>query len=191
MLRKLFKPNRDSNVDKTFVIGLDISLMGTGIVILDNNDDVVCNSVYSTDNKSTDVRRQQTIVDAIKGEILSSTVLATKLNVFIEGYAFSRSTGKVFTRAELTGLVKHMLIGLDCNVYIIPPSSLKKFITGKGNADKDAMIQGVFGKWGFHTMNDNIADAYALARYGRRAIGVRGSRMMIECAYKIDSNITP
>lgn len=44
-----------------------------------------------------------------------------------------------------------------------PVQTIKKFATGKGNADKAAVIKAVEG-WGFHPKNDNEADAIALLR---------------------------
>lgn len=40
--------------------------------------------------------------------------------------------------------------------------AIKKFATGKGNADKDMVIQAVREKWGFKPKDDNEADALAL-----------------------------
>lgn len=49
---------------------------------------------------------------------------------------------------------------------IVPPTSLKKFVTGKGNAKKNEMLLGVYKKWGVEYSDDNLADAYSLARVG-------------------------
>jgi len=56
--------------------------------------------------------------------------------VFMEGYAFG-ATGRVFQIAENTGSLKYQLWkeGLGYDVY--PPSMIKKFATGKGNANKE------------------------------------------------------
>lgn len=40
--------------------------------------------------------------------------------------------------------------------------AIKKFATGKGNADKDAVMAAVKEKWGFNPKDDNEADALAL-----------------------------
>jgi len=45
----------------------------------------------------------------------------------------------------------------------VPVGTIKKFATGKGNADKSAMIAAACG-WGFEPVDDNEADAIALAR---------------------------
>ena len=53
----------------------------------------------------------------------------------------------------------------------VAPTSLKKFVTGKGNAKKDLMLLSVYKRWGFDTTNDNKADAYGLAQFGRALLG--------------------
>jgi Holliday junction resolvasome RuvABC endonuclease subunit len=58
--------------------------------------------------------------------------------VALEGYAYSAS-GKVFQIAENTGILKYKLYLLSIPVTVIPPTEIKKFATGKGNADKNAM----------------------------------------------------
>jgi Holliday junction resolvasome RuvABC endonuclease subunit len=46
----------------------------------------------------------------------------------------------------------------------IPVGTIKKFATGKGNANKAAMIVAV-EKWGYHPEDDNEADALALLHF--------------------------
>ena len=60
--------------------------------------------------------------------------------VFIEGYAFATS-GKSHVRsvAENSGLLKHKMYKAHQTFTSIPPSVIKKYATGKGNANKDLM----------------------------------------------------
>ena len=60
--------------------------------------------------------------------------------VFIEGYAFATS-GKSYVRsvAENSGLLKHKMYKEKQAFTSIPPSVIKKYATGKGNANKDLM----------------------------------------------------
>jgi hypothetical protein len=60
--------------------------------------------------------------------------------VFIEGYAFATS-GKSYVRsvAENSGLLKHKMYKVKQAFTSIPPSVIKKYATGKGNANKDLM----------------------------------------------------
>ena len=60
--------------------------------------------------------------------------------VFIEGYAFATS-GKSHVRsvAENTGLLKYKMHKIRQNFFSVPPSKIKKYATGKGNANKELM----------------------------------------------------
>lgn len=49
----------------------------------------------------------------------------------------------------------------------VPVKTIKKYITGNGNANKKMVIDAVKGK-GYNTENDNEADALALALYVRK-----------------------
>lgn len=54
---------------------------------------------------------------------------------------------------------------------MVPPTTLKKFVTGKGNAEKSLMIREVYKRWGFDAADDNQADAVGLLQVGRAVIG--------------------
>lgn len=47
---------------------------------------------------------------------------------------------------------------------IVPPTVLKKYTTGKGNAKKIDMMESVKTNWGIDFDDDNAADAYSLGR---------------------------
>ena len=94
--------------------------------------------------------------------------------VVIEGSAM-RGLGKVVQLAELNGAVVHAFL-VHWNVVRLAPTSLKKFATGNGRAQKDEMqqatpdevLQMFSDKYKKH---DDLIDAYWLARYGLTQIG--------------------
>jgi len=60
--------------------------------------------------------------------------------VFIEGYAFATSgTSHVRSIAENTGLLKHKMHKVKQTFTSVPPTVIKKYATGKGNANKEIM----------------------------------------------------
>jgi Holliday junction resolvasome RuvABC endonuclease subunit len=61
-------------------------------------------------------------------------------------------------------MIRIMLKKREINYSIIAPGTLKKFVTGDGRAKKDLMLLKVFKKWGVEFADDNLADAYSLAR---------------------------
>ena len=62
--------------------------------------------------------------------------------VFLEGYAFATSAqAGVRSIAENTGLLKHKLWKDKIPFKTYPPTVIKKFATGKGNANKEKMYE--------------------------------------------------
>jgi|TARA_B100002019_G_scaffold290641_1_gene308782 Holliday junction resolvasome RuvABC endonuclease subunit len=59
--------------------------------------------------------------------------------VILEDYAYA-ATGRVFNIGENTGILKYRLLQNDIPFYEVPPTVIKKYATGKGNANKEMMI---------------------------------------------------
>lgn len=58
----------------------------------------------------------------------------------LEGYAMG-AKGKVFHIGENTGILKAGIHLADIKLHDVAPTEVKKFATGKGNSDKNAMHQ--------------------------------------------------
>lgn len=96
----------------------------------------------------------------------------------LEGYSFGSRNGRE-TAGELGGVVR--LAAYDAGIpgdrlLVVPPSTLKKYVTGKGTADKAVMLLHVYKRWGFETADHNVADAYALARFASAAAAPKDSQ---------------
>lgn len=63
--------------------------------------------------------------------------------ILIEDYSMG-SKGRVFHIAENTAFLKYKLFTLNKNFAAYPPTSLKKYASGKGNSDKTAMFTAFF-----------------------------------------------
>ena len=62
--------------------------------------------------------------------------------VFLEGYAFATAAqAGVRSIAENTGLLKHKMWKNKVSFKSYPPTVIKKFATGKGNANKELMYE--------------------------------------------------
>ena len=46
----------------------------------------------------------------------------------------------------------------------VPPMTLKKYASGKGNAKKQEMLMQMYKRWGVEFNDDNAADSYGIAR---------------------------
>lgn len=63
----------------------------------------------------------------------------------LEGYSMG-SSGRVFNIAENIGLLKHKMWKNKIKFITPPPTTVKKFFTGKGNAKKEAMYDALVEK---------------------------------------------
>lgn len=103
---------------------------------------------------------------------------------YIEGYSMG-SKGRVFEIAEHAGMLKFFLFHYDIQFKIVPPTVIKKFATGKGNADKTAMHASFAHETGVNLMKtmfpdrtgvsspvSDIVDSYYIAKYGVYDCGV-------------------
>lgn len=98
---------------------------------------------------------------------------AANCETVIEDYSMG-SKGKTFNIGENCGLLKHKLWFRDHKLVLVPPTVLKKFAVGKGNADKlkmhEAFVKDTeetlesLGKPGTNPSSD-IIDAYYLLKY--------------------------
>lgn len=143
-------------------IGIDPSFTGTGLVVIDQLKSVILQEVITSNSKSETTERIQKITNRILNKINEHNNLN---GVYIEGISYG-STGKAFS--QLSGLYYHTLIELENKfpstvVKSIPPGTLKKFITGKGNAKKDLVLLNVYKKFGIEFDNSDLADAFGLA----------------------------
>jgi len=89
---------------------------------------------------------------------------------FVENYAYA-ARGNVARLAELGGIIKHDLMctwGMapGDKLFVVSPSTLKKYVLGSGVAEKSLILKTVLKKWKVDLDDDNIADAYGLARLG-------------------------
>ena len=91
--------------------------------------------------------------------------------VVMEGYANGAKFGREMA-GELGWAVKRTVFMTTGHApLVVPPPSLKKFVTGKGNAKKNEMLLGVYKQWGVEFSDDNQADAFALEKFGLAYLG--------------------
>lgn len=147
-------------------IGLDLSLVGTGVVILENGKIIkqsLIKSKPSGDKPVDEVKRIQGIVSEIE-YIISDYVLDIAV---IEGMAFmAKNTTALVQLSALNYMTRALLMGYETPFVIVAPTSLKKFVTGNGAAKKDVMLIEIYKRYGVSIMDDNEADAYSLSQVG-------------------------
>lgn len=159
----------------TAVVGLDLSLAGTGIAT-----GLRCRTISV---RSKGPARLVAIRRAIAVELMSTDgsagfERATEYDLAVlEGYALGVQGAGIRSNAELGGVVRAMLFELGIGIVDVPPRSLKLFATGHGGADKTAMIlAAIRDAGGLYTIaDDNQADAYWLRQLGLAIVGKRVS----------------
>jgi Holliday junction resolvasome RuvABC endonuclease subunit len=62
----------------------------------------------------------------------------------------------------------------------IPPTTVKKYATGKGNAKKQEMLMQIYKRYGVEFNDDNAADSYAIARMASGSITSEIEKTAIE-----------
>ena len=122
---------------------------------------------YKTKNM---VEVVNTIYDLILNEVKKYSAI---VNVVIEGISYGSSirTKSIFDLAGLNYMIRYKLITSDIqhlNLSIATPSNIKKYATGKGNANKESIMT-IF-KYIFPEMQnipklDDIADSYFMAYF--------------------------
>lgn len=144
-------------------MGVDISTK-TGIAVIDSGKKVVHASQVEF-RKLTGFERAGNIAEAVRS-------LWSKFApdiVVIEDYV--HASPSIVTSVEIGTLVRFSLYMEDVEPWYIPPTTLKKFVSGSGSAKKDMMLMHIFKRWGFTASTDNIGDAVGLAMMGLCATG--------------------
>ncbi len=142
------------------IFGFDLSLTATGWMVLEDGEKLTGGTYKS---KLTGMPRLDDIQSALHDIIQmrpNSTVLAV-----VEGYAFGGSP-KAHSLGELGGVIKLMLWRMRIRTLIVPPTTLKKFVTGSGVGDKGNVMKDIYKHWGVETLDNNASDAAACAIMG-------------------------
>lgn len=90
--------------------------------------------------------------------------------IVIEGYSYGSFAG---TRAcvEIGGIVRYHLLEAGKSPIEVAPTTLKKFILGKGVGEKSLMQMRILERYGCAIEDNNIADAFGLAKIGEAIDG--------------------
>lgn len=148
-------------IDYSTVAGIDPSLTGCAVSLFDSCGAQNTHTYSSKPADGLGARFHRfnslclDVVEAARGASLCC----------IEGYSFASKGGKAFDRVEFGGMLRWRLMAqAGVKLIEVPPTTLKLFAAGKGNADKTAMALAVYKRWKVELPDDNQVDAYCLAR---------------------------
>lgn len=151
------------------VVGLDLSLTGTGYADLNTSGPTVIlerlGSPPAGDGWEDRYGRIRGLADRVAEHIGHPNL------VVIEAPAYGSRTGHVHDRAGLWWQVYRKARDLAA-VAVVAPAVRAKYATGKGNAGKDEVLAATVRRypWAMVENNDH-ADALVLAAMGARSLG--------------------
>jgi crossover junction endodeoxyribonuclease RuvC len=151
------------------IVGLDLSLTRTGVCRTVQIGNWGVASIETRPPKCLQERINQIVTEVMR-------VVDADCRVFIEGHSFGSFGGQMRDRAELAGVVKQQLWLSNIPFSLVPPTVLKKYVTGKGNAEKPLMLHMIIKKTGVECENDDQADALALADFGWHVLNPESPR---------------
>lgn len=159
-LKKIEKgKNTKKNTDPIYV-GIDHSFTGTGVVLLDKGGEILEQKLIKSNPKQTIEER---LID-LKEQLSFIPVIVNLKRVCIEGPSYGSNGQFILQMGALHFIIRILLFENNVDYEIITPGALKKFVTGKGNAKKELMLLKVYKKWGVEFSDNNMSDAYGLAR---------------------------
>lgn len=151
-------------------IGIDLSLTGTGVVMIKNGKIVLEKLIKSKPSGDLPVHELERI-QRIVNEILNCTKSTTIDIAVIENLAFGvRNATSLTQLAGLNYFTRAMLHAQGIPFVLVAPTTLKKFITGNGAAKKDVILMEVFKKYNVAFVDDNLADAFSLSKIGEAVL---------------------
>lgn len=146
------------------VIGLDLSLRATGMAV-----------VTAIGRHAETIRRPQYIgterLRSIRDAIVHRVEGIRPALVVIENYSFGSRNSQAHSLGELGGVVRLALDDIGARWIALPPSSLKKYATGRGTADKALVLTEAVRRLGYAGSSTDEADALWLACAGHALLG--------------------
>ncbi len=169
------------------IAGIDYSLTSPAICVWETHDDTfnfyylgkpssTYNNLYSTPYPKWETKEQ-------RHEMLSDWALSIikGCEPYIEGYAYGATGNAILNIAENMGILKHKMYKIEQSFTTVPPTVIKKFATGKGNANKELMYDAFIAEEStpidlkeqltpraekIRNPVSDIVDSYFIAKYG-------------------------
>lgn len=154
-------------------LGIDQSFTSTGIVVLDDYDNLVHHEVITTEKYDDSLQIFQRMI-TISTQIIDIIKNHDVKSIAIEGLSFMSRGDATRNLAGLQGVLVSSIIQKypSDSVTIVAPPTLKKYATGSGKAKKEDVfnelptdIKELFGKIPIAKGRYDLSDAYWLASY--------------------------
>jgi crossover junction endodeoxyribonuclease RuvC len=111
--------------------------------------------------------------------------------VVLEGYSYG-SKNQAHQIGEWGGLLRWTLWGARTQYIEVPPTTLKAYVAGAGNAPKEVMMREVFRRWNYEAVDNDDADAFGLAQFGLEFLSDKRTKRFDTLVGKIEIvQVTP
>lgn len=147
------------------VLGADLSLTRTGIAAPDGNAHVL--------RPPHGAKQPEERLAWLRRSLLAEVTEHDVTIVALEGFSFG-SRGRTLDQVHGLGwIIRMALREAEVPYVIVPPSTLKRYATGRGNADKAAMQMAAQKRLGYDTdkPDDNEVDSLFLRAMAMDAYG--------------------
>jgi hypothetical protein len=143
------------------------------VVVLSSDLSVLFQECYESPSHLSDLKRVKWLANAILRDLEPYYTHFDTLAA-VEGYSMgSANQGKMYARAELSGIIRWNLIECYHVPYLlISPAAVKSLVgvasSKKSRVHKDAKLETArcaLERWDISFNDDNVLDGYILARY--------------------------
>jgi len=187
------------------IVGLDLSLRGTGMAILVNgglrnyfgwtdkkylynkNKNVLCYYKLKNNSESCRQHRMNAISYWIMWNMMGLMHDYSNLTVSMEGPAYAKNSRGASSLYELSGIVKNYLFKQGIPFRIYSPATVKLAWTGSGAAGKDVMVDAASVLFDLD-LNDlgesaeDVADAVLIAALLNEEMAFKSGKKSVETA---------
>lgn len=168
------------------VCGLDLSLERTGYAAVADNGYTSVGTVAAGGRRGVSrlIHIRDRITDIIRGVNFWDLIL-------IEDLPHGARNNAAGPLGELHGVIKVALYEEGISYVLVPPATLKKYATGRGNADKIAVVTAAVRRASYGGEDSNEADALWLAHIGLDHLGT--PRVTVPAAHRtaLDNVVWP
>lgn len=102
---------------------------------------------------------------------------------------FVGHASSAITIIQIGTLLRYFLWQEGIKYIDVPATTLKKFVSGKGNSKKEEMMMHVLKRWGFTSPTNNIADAVGLGMFGLCCVGEKFDVASASCVKGVLSGL--